>query len=105
MVMMYFFRLLCFMCVYYASCGTAEELVLRPEHGIAFEKVGLLDNDMTIWHQTFIIPIPRAEIPITRSAMLESSRQGTYWLNPQETKARMVTFPGKCGQNSVWCSY
>jgi hypothetical protein len=49
--------------------------VLRPEHGIAFEKVGLLDNDMTIWHQTFIIPIPRAEIPITRSAMLESSRK------------------------------
>jgi hypothetical protein len=44
--------------------------VLRPEHGIAFENVGLLDNDMTIWHQTFIIPIPRPDIPVTRAAVL-----------------------------------
>jgi hypothetical protein len=43
---------------------------LRP--GIAFENVGL-DNDMTIWHQTFIIPIPKVDIPIIRSAMLEFS--------------------------------
>jgi hypothetical protein len=49
--------------------------VLRPEHGIAFENVGLLDNDMTIWHQTFIIPIPRPDIPVTRAAVLESTRK------------------------------
>jgi hypothetical protein len=49
--------------------------VLRPEHGIAFENVGLLVNNMTMWHQTFIIPIPQVDIPITRSAMLEFSRK------------------------------
>jgi hypothetical protein len=62
-------KLLCFIFLCYASCGTAEELVLRPEHGIAFEHVGLLDNDMTIWHQTFIIPIPTLDIPVTRAAV------------------------------------
>jgi hypothetical protein len=68
-------RLLCLVFLYYACYGTAEELILRPEHGIAFEKVGLLDNDMTIWHQTFIIPLPRLDIPVTRAAVLESTRK------------------------------
>jgi hypothetical protein len=28
-----------------------------------------------MWHQTFITPIPNVDIPITRSAILESSRK------------------------------
>jgi hypothetical protein len=46
MDIMYFFNILYFMCAYFASCGAADELILHPEHGIAFENVGLLDNDM-----------------------------------------------------------
>jgi hypothetical protein len=68
-------RLLCFICIYYASCGTADELVLRPYHGIAFGNVGLLDSDMIIWHQISITTITQVAIPSMRSAMWKLSPQ------------------------------
>jgi hypothetical protein len=71
--MMYFYTVSYLICVYYASCGTAEELVLHPNHGITFWNVGLLANDIIICHQTFVLYIPKVVIPITRSAMLEFS--------------------------------
>jgi hypothetical protein len=47
------------------SWVSAEQLILRPEHGIgiAFE-IGLIDNDMTIWRQTFVVPLTKVDIAI-----------------------------------------
>jgi hypothetical protein len=38
------------------------QLIVRPHHGIVFEKLGILDNDMTSWYQTFIIPLPKVNL-------------------------------------------
>jgi hypothetical protein len=48
--------------------------LLRPEHGVAFEKVGLIANDMTIWHQTFIIPLSKIYIKLTCTTIRTEKR-------------------------------
>jgi hypothetical protein len=38
-----------------------NEYILRSEHGVAFERVGVVDNDMTTWFQTFAIPMTHTD--------------------------------------------
>jgi hypothetical protein len=38
-----------------------NENLLRTEHGIAFENVGVVDNDMTTWFQIFVIPMTHTD--------------------------------------------
>jgi hypothetical protein len=33
------------------------DIILRPEHGVVFDAVGIVDNDMSSWFQTFIVPM------------------------------------------------
>jgi hypothetical protein len=61
----------CGLCV---SFGASDDILLRPEHGVAFEKVGLIANDMTIWHQTFIIPLSKLDITLTRLVIRPEKR-------------------------------
>jgi hypothetical protein len=48
---------------------------LRSEHGVAFEKVGVVDNDMTSGFQTFIIPMTHTDFHNPKYNLK------TIWLN------------------------
>jgi hypothetical protein len=52
-----------------------NEYLLRSEHGVAFEKVGVVDNDMTTWFQTFIIPMTHTDFHNPKYNLK------TIWLN------------------------
>jgi hypothetical protein len=52
-----------------------DEYLLRSEHRVAFEKVGVVDNDMTTWFQTFIIPMTHTDFHNPRYNLK------TIWLN------------------------
>jgi hypothetical protein len=69
-----FYVLLFGLCV---TFGSTDDILLRPEHGVAFEKVGLIANDMTIWHQTFIIPLSKLDITRTRTVIRPEKRVPT----------------------------
>jgi hypothetical protein len=33
------------------------DIILRPEHGVVFDSVGIVDNNMSSWFQTFVVPV------------------------------------------------
>jgi hypothetical protein len=66
-----FYVLLFSLCV---TFGATDDILLRPECGVAFEKVGFFANDMTIWHQTFIIPLSKLDITLTRTVIRPEKR-------------------------------
>jgi hypothetical protein len=42
-----------------------DEYILRSEHGVVFENVGIVNNDLTNWYQTFVIPLTHVDLKNT----------------------------------------
>jgi hypothetical protein len=63
--------------------ATPADIILRPEHGVVFDSEGIVDNDMSTWFQTFIVPMQlKAFNKITAVNSLKPVKIGTFkvWL-------------------------
>jgi hypothetical protein len=66
------------------------DIILRPEHGVVFDSVGIVDNDMSSWFQMFIVPMQlKAFNKITAVNSLKPVKIGTF--NPVDVNKAAMT--------------